>query len=111
MMGRALARVLRQFVFGIALAVLVGPHDLFGWLSISLVIVSLAMIPASQLLFAAFGYIGMLGLGAGIVVVMLYVVDPLHALHLSLINRGVMFAVVMAALVGTTAFFRYRSRD
>jgi hypothetical protein len=64
MIRRALAAVLRQFIFGIALAVLVGPYDLFGWLSVSLVIVSLATIPTSQLLFAAFGYIGMLGLGA-----------------------------------------------
>jgi hypothetical protein len=31
-------------------------------------------------------------------------------LHLSLIARVVMFAVVMAALVGTTACFRYRGR-
>jgi hypothetical protein len=109
MMGRALAAVLRQFVFGIALAVLVGPYDLFGWLSVSLVIVSLATIPTSQLLFSAFGYIGMLGLGAGIVAAMLFV-DPLHALHLSLITRVVMFAVVMVALVGSTAFSRYRGR-
>jgi hypothetical protein len=110
MMGRALASVLRQFVFGIALAVLIGPHDLFGWLSLRLVVVSIATIPTSQLLFVAFGYIGMLGLGAAIVAVMLYVVDPLHALHLSLIARGEMFAAVIVALVGITVWFRYRGR-
>ena len=109
-MGRALASVLRQFVFGISLAVLMGPYDLFGWLSVSLVVLSLATIPTSQVLFAAFGYIGMLGLGASIVAVMLYVVDPLHALHLSLIARGEMFAAVIVALVGITVWFRYRGR-
>lgn len=39
--GHPLGRTTRQFVAGMALAVLVGPYDIFGWLSLSLLILFL----------------------------------------------------------------------
>jgi hypothetical protein len=93
--------------------VLVGPHDLFGW-SVGFLILVLA---THKYLFYAFGtkFLGLLAMALSMAVnlpVMLWVVDPLHRLDLSLWIR--LFGFLLACLVLNAwglAMFRHFRRS
>ena len=87
-------------MFGIVLAVLVGPHHVFG-LSLSLVIVFFATVPTCQLLSVIFGLFGFLTWLVAVFVARLYIVEPLHTLQMSLPLRAALFTTVLVLLVGT----------
>jgi len=102
--GAIAKRLIRQLMFGVGLAVLVGPYDLFGGLSVGLVIITAATIPTSQLVFNLFSGnilgIGALStLGATLIAVMVWVIDPLYRLNLNLVSRVSIFVGVFAVLL------------
>ena len=92
--------IIRQLLFGVAVAVLVGPLDFgdgYGHTA-GILIVSLATIPTSKYLFHAFGakllgFIAMILFGGVIVMVNLWIVDPIYELDLSFWRR-------LAAFIG-----------
>ena len=97
-----LTGAIRNFVFGIVVAILVGPY--LPWPIIGFFIVCLAVIPTSQRIFFALGakvlgLLGLLCLGAVIVAVMIFIVDPINALHLNLTVRAVIFILAFGILV------------
>ena len=104
-LNHMIRRMIRQLLFGVALAVLVGPYDLFGWLSVGLFIIAFATIPTSQFVFYAFGtkILGMLAMtflwGGIVVLAMLWIVDPIYRLDLSLWNRFAALAGVFLVLM------------
>ena len=109
------SRLIRQLMFGVALAVLVGPYDLFRWLSAGLVIIAVATIPTSQLVFDLFrgnilGVAAMGSLVAILIVVMHWVVEPLYRLDLNLGSRVSIFTVVFAILLISGCFKRRRQQ-
>jgi hypothetical protein len=113
---RAVPLWILQLIFGIALAVLVGPHDLFGS-SVGFLILVLATIPTHKYLFYAFGtkFLGLLAMALSMGVnlpVMLWAVDPLYRLDLSLWIR--LFGFLLACLVLNAwglAMFRHFRRS
>jgi hypothetical protein len=99
-----LSRLIRQLVFGVSLAVLVGPiHGSGGKRTLALLIIAVATIPTSMHLLNAFsgkalGVVAMILFGGMIALVALWIVDPIYRLGLGLSSRLAVFASVTVIL-------------